>query len=125
MLISAGVCCELVPISCFVRNGTLYKPATDAVLKVARRFGQVSVARSRWSCMQRAANFSSDNGCSVVLWQMAVFQWHPYEWGMLDHLETEQVDLIKGKHKNVLQVVIPTRTGLNRLRSSAVVWRRD
>jgi len=52
---------------------------------------------------------------------MTVYQWFPYGWGMAKDAPKEDPLL----HTNILQVVLPVRTGLGPLRSSAVVWQMN
>ena len=52
---------------------------------------------------------------------MTVYQWFPYGWGVPTNTPEDDLFL----HTNILQVVLPVRTGLGKLRSSAVVWRMN
>lgn len=73
--------------------------------------------------------------------QWAVYQWFPYQWGVAQttrralstNVDLEPAESAAGPmeeerpslHTNILQLVLPTRTGFDRIKSSAVVWRID
>jgi hypothetical protein len=72
-----------------------WKRVLDPVLWVARRFKQVSVT-----------------------------VWYPHRFGehAADDPKADTYPRRKFKHTNIIQTVIPTRTGLDMLRSTSAVW---
>lgn len=65
-----------------------------------------------------------------VLWvarrfkQVSVTVWYPHRFGVpaSDGPKSETYPRRKYKHTNIIQSVIPTRTGLDGLRSTSAVW---
>lgn len=63
-----------------------------------------------------------------ILWtarkfkQVYITVWYPYQFG--DPIKTEKITypLRKFRHINIIQSVIPTRTGLDGLKSTSAVW---
>jgi hypothetical protein len=65
-----------------------------------------------------------------VLWtarkfkQVYITVWYPHQFGeqASDPADGDQYPKRKYKHSNIIQTVIPTRTGLDGLKSTAAVW---
>ena len=50
--------------------------------------------------------------------QTYIFIWFPYRFGA----EAAAADTDKHRHQNIIQQVVPTRTGFNGIKSDTVVW---
>jgi hypothetical protein len=50
--------------------------------------------------------------------QICIYRWHPHKWG-----EASKDNPFK--HTTIVQEVLPTRTGLNTIRSTAMVYQAD
>lgn len=50
--------------------------------------------------------------------QVCIYRWHPHRWG-----EGTKDNVFK--HTTIVQDVLPTRTGLNIVRSTAIVYESD
>jgi hypothetical protein len=46
--------------------------------------------------------------------QMYIYRWHPHRYGSLNDEST--------KYQNIIQEIVPTRTGMQHIKSSVVVW---
>jgi hypothetical protein len=100
--VACGLTFALARLSLSCRNGTLWHEATEAILKMARRYNQVCCASHhsteiRYTILTCVAVTAGVVPCP---YQFAVYHWFPYEWG----LPTESAEQ-RMLHTNILQVL--------------------